>query len=247
MIPLPFFLKATMRPAGIVAIRALPQSKMRIALRYVPPTTLIGAIAYPLLHIAGDRSETVYEEKTFRSSAGGVLELFDWVTVKTLGKPRIQGALLKINTIYRGNVQSAVTSFPFAVTYGTNDILITAVYLINEEALGRSSYTRKDIERAAWGITRLGSRESVVSVEDVETGRAEVAEAEMAKTAYAFPFNGVEVKGKGTLQSVVDWRSGIGDYSKAGRMVMFYPEESVEVRGRLRTIKVGEEVVVLAQ
>ena len=241
-----FFLKVTMRPTGIVALRALPQSKMRTALRYVPPTTLIGAIAYPLLHIAGDRSETVYEGKTFRSAAERVLGLFDWVTVKTLGKPRLQGTLLKINTIYRGKVQSAVTSFPFAVTYGTREALLTAVYLINEDSLERSTYTMKDIERAAWGITRLGSRESVVSVEDVETGRTEIVESKAAETAYAFPFRGLEVEGKGTFQSVVDWRSGIGDYSKAGRLVMFYPEGSVRVRGRLKTAKVGEEVVVLA-
>ncbi|WP_366078457.1 type I-A CRISPR-associated protein Cas5a [Thermococcus sp.] len=241
-------MKVTMRPTGIVALRALPQSKMRTALRYVPPTTLIGAIAYPLLHIAGDRSETVYKGKTFRSTAERVLGLFDWVTVKTLGKPRLQGALLKINTIYwkKKICQSAVTSFPFAVMYGTKEFTVTAVYLINEDALERSTYTMKDIERAAWGITRLGSRESVVSVEGVESGRTKIVKSQIAETAYAFPFRGLEVEGKGTLQSVVDWSSGIGDYSKASRLVMFYPEGIVRVRGRLRTAKIGEEVVVLA-
>ncbi|NJE06348.1 type I-A CRISPR-associated protein Cas5 [Thermococcus sp. M36] len=241
-----FFLKVTMRPTGIIALRALPQSKMRTALRYVPPTTLIGAIAYPLFHIGGSRAETVYDRRTFRSTVGEVLGLFDWVTVKTSGKPRLYGALLKINTVYRGKVQSAVTSFPFAVMYGTNDATITAVYIINEEALAESTYRLEDIERAAWGITRLGSRESVVSVESVETGRADVIEVETAETSYAFPFKGLEVSGKGTLQSVVDWRSGIRDYSQARRMVMFYPEGSVRVRGQLRVARVGGEVIVLA-
>lgn len=241
-----FFLKVTMRPTGVIALRALPQSKMRTALRYVPPTTLVGAIAYPLLHIAGSRAETVYDKKKFKSAAEEVLSLFDWVTVKTTGKPRLYGALLKINTVYRGKVQSAVTSFPFAVMYGTNDATITAVYLINEEELAGSTYRLEDIKRAAWGITRLGSRESVVSVEDVETGRTDVVETDVTETPYAFLFKGLEVSGKGTLQSVVDWRSGIGDYSKAERMVMFYPEESVRVQGRLRVARIGEEVIVLA-
>jgi len=243
---LTFFLKVTMRPTGIVALRALPQSKMRTALRYVPPTTLIGAIAYPLYHLSGDRAETVYDRKTFKSTADGIKNLFEWVTVRTIGKPRLYGALLKINTVYRGKAQSAVTSFPFAVMYGSEDSTITAVYLVNEEELSKGSYTMKDLERAAWGITRLGSRESVVSVENVETGKAQISEASSAETSYAFPFKGFDVSGRGTLQSVVDWRSGIGDYSSAKRIVVFYPEGAVSVRGKFRVADVGGETVVLA-
>ncbi|AGT34163.1 hypothetical protein OCC_13320 [Thermococcus litoralis DSM 5473] len=67
---MPLFLKVQLRPTGIIALRALPQSKMRTALRYVPPTTLIGAIAYPLLHISGDRGETTYEKKKLQKQSG---------------------------------------------------------------------------------------------------------------------------------------------------------------------------------
>lgn len=241
-----FFLKVTMKPAGIIALRALPQSKMRTALHYIPPTTLIGAIAYPLLHLTGSRSETTYERKTFKSAAEKVLGLFKWITVKTEGKPRIYGSLLKINTIYRGKAQSAVTSFPFAVMYGEAEYAVTALYLLDEETLSKSPYTLRDVERAAWGIARIGSRESVISVEGVEKGKAEIDEMEEIRTAYAFQFKGVEVEGKGTLQSVVDWRSGIGDYSKAKRIVMFYPEGAVVVRGKLEVVKCGGEVILLA-
>ncbi|KUK16991.1 type I-A CRISPR-associated protein Cas5a [Thermococcus sibiricus] len=246
MVPLTLFLKVHLRPTGIIALRALPQSKMRTALRYVPPTTLIGAIAYPLLHISGDRGETIYEKKTFKSKAESIMGLFKWVTVKTEGRPKLYGSLLKINTIYRGKVQSAVTSFPFAVLYGESNDSLTAVYLVNEDVLSESIYNKKDLERAAWGITRLGSRESIVSVEDVEKGKARLRETDRARTAYAFPFKGVNVRGKGTLQAVVDWRSGIGDYSNAKRIVMFYPEETVEVQGRLSIAELDGEVVILA-
>ena len=240
------FLKVHIRPSGIMALRSLPQSKMRTALRYVPPTTLIGAIAYPLFHVVGNRAETAYEGKTFRSKAESVIGLFEWATVKTQGKPKLYGSLLKINTVYRGKAQSAVTSFPFAVLYGEGDYSMTAVYLISEEALSESTYSLRDVERAAWGITRLGSRESVVSVEEVTSGKTEVRDANETTTAYAFPFNGFNVSGRGTLQSVVDWRSGIGDYSKAKRVVMFYPEGTVTVRGELSVAEVNGEVVVLA-
>ncbi|WP_232462877.1 type I-A CRISPR-associated protein Cas5a [Thermococcus sp. P6] len=245
MIPLTKFFKVTLRPTGIIALRSLPQSKMRMALRYVPPTTLIGAVAYPLLHQKGNRRETIYEGKTFRSAAEEVLNLFTWVTVKTSVKPMLYGSLLKINTLYRGKAQSAVTSFPLGVMYGAFNPEITAVYLLNEEALSGSSYSLKDIERALWGITRLGSRESVVSVEGVESGKAKIGEASIVETSYAFPFRRVEVEGRGTLQSVVEWRSGIGEHSTAKRMAMFYPEGSVKVRGDLRTAEVEGEVLIL--
>ncbi|MFA4646528.1 type I-A CRISPR-associated protein Cas5a [Pyrococcus kukulkanii] len=241
-----FFLKVIIRPTGIVALRALPQSKMRTALRYIPPTTLIGAIAYPLLHLKGSRTETFYNKRNFRSAAENVLRLFNWVTVKIEGKPRLYGSLLKINTIYRGKAQSAVTSFPFAVMYGEADYSITAIYLINEEELSKGPYTLRDIERAAWGMVRIGSRESVISVESVKKGKTEIEEMQETRTAYAFQFKDVEVEGKGTLQSVVDWRSGIGDYSKAKHIIMFYPEGIVTVRGNLKVAKCGEEVIILA-
>lgn len=240
------FLKVQLRPTGIIALRALPQSKMRTALRYVPPTTLIGAISYPLLHISDDRGETIYEKKTFKSKAESVIGLFKWVTIKTEGRPKLYGSLLKINTIYRGKVQSAVTSFPFAVFYGESTNSLTAAYFVDEDALSESTYSAKDLERAAWGITRLGSRESIVSVEDVKMGKAVFREANKVRTAYAFPFKGVNVHGKGTLQAVVDWRLGIGDYSNAKRMVMFYPEETVEVEGGLSIVELDGEVVILA-
>lgn len=240
------FLKVAIRPSGVIALRSLPQSKMRSALRHVPPTTLIGAIAYPLLHIAGDRGETGYKGGKFRSNAEAVLSLFEWATVKTIGKPRLYGSLLKINTVYRGKAQSAVTSLPFAVLYGEADYSIEALYIIKEDGLSDSVYSFRDIERAAWGITRLGSRESIVSVENVESRKAEIQEAEKAETAYAFPFKNVEVQGRGTLQSVVDWRSGMGDYSKAKRILMFYPEGTVEVHGKLSIAKFDGEVIVLA-
>jgi len=244
---LPLFLKVQMKPSGIIALRALPQSKMRIALRYIPPTALIGAIAYPLLHLTGDRGETIYEKKTFRSKAESIASLFKWVTIKMGGRPKLYGSLLKINTIYRGKVQSAVTSFPFAVLYGEFDYILTAAYLIDDDKLAESTYSSKDLTRAAWGITRIGSRESIVSVEDVKIGRTKIEYTEEAKTAYAFPFGkDVKIEGRGTFQAVVDWRSGIGDYSNARRIVMFYPDGIVEVKGKLSVAKLDGEVIVLA-
>ncbi|AFK22400.1 CRISPR-associated protein Cas5 family [Pyrococcus sp. ST04] len=218
---------------------------MRNALDYIPPSTLIGAIAYPLFHLMGERRETLIEGKNQKSAADKLRNLFLWVTTKMTGKPKIYGSILKINRLHRGNVESAVTSFPFAVMYGNINYSLSIVYLLKEEAISNSPYTLKDFKRAAWGISRLGSRESVVSVENVESGRAEVHEMEEAKTSYAFPFSGKEVEGKGALRAVFDWRKGIGSYSDVPLIVMFYPEEEVIVRGKLKVVTLdGEEVVL---
>ncbi|WP_231845584.1 type I-A CRISPR-associated protein Cas5a [Pyrococcus abyssi] len=245
MISLVFFLKVEASPSGIIALRSLPQSKMRNALRYIPPSTLIGAIAYPLFHIAGYRGETLIDRRNPRSAADKIKDLFLWVTVKGSIKPIIYGSILKINRLHRGSVESAVTSFPFAVMYGEQDYSISFVYLLKEEAVANSTYTLKDFERAAWGISRLGSRESIVSVESVKSGKAKIREGKEARTSYAFPFAGKEVEGEGTLQAVFDWRRGIGSYSNPQYILMFYPDGEVTVRGELKVVSLdGEEVVL---
>jgi len=238
------FLKVEVRPAGIIALRSLPQSKMRNAFRYPLPSTLIGALAYPLLHIAGDRTETLEPKRNARSSADRIRPLIEWTTLKVSGKPRVYGSILKINRLHRGSVESAVTSFPMAVMYGESDYTLTLLYLLNDDLIRASEFSVKDFERAAWGISRLGSRESVVSVESVELGKGRIMEKEMAETAYAFPLTGKKVQGNGVVQGVIDWKEGIGNYSKARIIVMFYPEGKVKVEGRLRVIDVGEEVVL---
>ncbi|AEH24648.1 CRISPR-associated protein Cas5 family [Pyrococcus yayanosii CH1] len=240
-----FFLKVEVNPTGIIALRALPQSKMRNALRYIPPSTLIGAIAYPLFHIKGERKETLMERKNPKSAADTLRGIFLWTTIKMSGKSKAYGSILKINRLHRGSVESAITSLPFTVMYGERDYSMSIVYLLKEEAISASSYSLKDFERAAWGISRLGSRESVVSVESVESGRVEIHEADEARTSYAFPFTGKEVEGRGALQAVFDWRKGIGSYSNTSFIVMFYPEEEVTVRGALKVVSLdGEEVVL---
>ncbi len=239
------YVKADIKSSGVMAIRSVPQSKMRMAYHYPPPGTLVGALSYPLLHLKNSRKEVIYEGKNFKSAAEEVLPFVKWATVSVSERPKVYGTLLKINRLYRGSVDSGVTSMPFSLNYGVKDHKLTVIYLIDCEVLQKYGYTLKEVERAVWGITRIGSRESIVSVENVEMGRAELKRTEEANTRFAFLVEDRIIEGKGLLQSVVDWTHGLSSYTKSERLLFFYPEGSARVRGELNVVRAdGEEVVI---
>lgn len=243
---MPHFLLVKLKPSGVIALRSLPQSKMRISFKYPPPSSLLGALAFPLLY--GDRVETVYEGKKPKSRLEEIKKFFRWIAVNVVAQPRAYGSLLRINRYYRGKVESAVTSLPVTLLYGdVGDESIHAVYVFRDDAVQGSSFTFRDFERAAWGIVRLGSRESAVFAEDVVLGAGDIVERSKAATRYSFMLReGRVVGGSFSVQHVVDWRAEASDYGFAApRLAMAYPRETVTVEGSLKVIVVqGEEVIV---
>lgn len=239
------YVKVDIKSSGVTAIRSLPQSKLRMAYHYPPPGTLVGALAYPLIHLKKERKEIIYEGKKFKSAAEKVLPFVKWATLSVSGRPKVYGTLLKVNRLYRGEVGSGVTAFPFSLSYGEKEYRLTGVYLIDGESLKRHGYTLKEVLRAAWGITRIGSRESIVSVESVESGSAKFEQANEAETRFALPLENKSIEGRGLLQSVVDWTQGLTNYSRAERILFFYPEEMVRVEGDLSIVRIDDEVIVL--
>jgi CRISPR-associated protein Cas5a/b/c len=240
---LPYFLIIEAKPSGILALRSSPQSKMRSAFRYPTLTSLIGAISYPLFHVKGLRKEVIDGD---RCSVEMLRNLFKTVAVKVEGNPVIYGSILRINRIYRKDVESAVTSLPMSIMYGEMDFKIKIAYIFNDEILDNSEYTIKDFERAGWGIVRIGSRESVVSVEDVVTGKSEIKEGDEVETEYSFEFKNIsDYDGRGLLQAVVDWREELTNYTNAKKMIIVYPFGRVKVFGDLRFIDANGEVILL--
>jgi len=239
------FLKVTLKPSGVIALRSLPQSKMRSAFKYPPLTALIGALAYPLLHQKGSRAEVIQVGRDFKSSAEIIRPFIEAVAIKVVGQSRVYGAILKIHRNYRGKIEGAVTSMPMALLYGNSDYIMEVVYLL-KDSIFSSQFTLKDFERAAWGITRVGSRESIVSVEDVKTGKAKVYEDKTAETSYSFEIKGgIKYYGKGFIQSVADWKEEMTNYTQAKKILVFYPIGKVMVEGKLKLAKIDAEVLVL--
>lgn len=243
---MPHFLLVKLKSSGVIALRYLPQSKMRLSFKYPPPSSLLGALAFPLLY--GDRVETVYNDGKPRSRLEEVKRFFRWIAVNVAAEPRIYGSLLRINRYYRGKVEYAVTSLPITVLYGdVGGETICAVFVFRDDAVQTSSFTFMDFERAAWGIVRLGSRESAVFVEDVVSGMSNIREQSEAVTRYSFILKeGRAVKGGFSIQHVVDWRVEASDYGfEAPRLAMAYPSGSVTVEGSLKVMEIqGEEVIV---
>lgn len=236
-------LTATLRSHGIIALRVYPQSKMRISFKHPPPTSLIGALAYPLFR--DYRKEIMFDKNgKVGSTAENLKKMLIGVAVRSKGGI-IYGPLFRINRLYHGVADSAVTSLPITVNYSENEYLITVVYVFDDEKLG--SYTARDLERAAWGITRLGSRESIVSVDHVRMFRSELREVNTARTSFSYPLDKVKnVKGRYDIETVVDWKSSeIGDYSRANKIRMAYPQEDNVVEGRLKVVNVDEEAVII--
>jgi len=240
---MPSSLMVTLRSHGIIALRVSPQSKMRISFKHPPPTSLIGALAYPLF--SEDRREMVIsEDGKVKSVADMLRDMLIGVTISSKGG-LMYGPLFRINRLYHGVAESAVTSLPVTVTYSECDSPLRVIYIFDDEKL--TNYTINDLKRAAWGITRIGSRESIVNVEDVKASKVEISNTEVAKTSFSYPFEKVKsVKGRYDVELVVDWRrSEVGDYSRVDKIKMAYPLEENVVEGDLKIAFVDGESVII--
>jgi len=235
------FILARVKFSWGFATRLQPQSKMRMAMKYPPPTTLIGALAYPWTRSIKGRIEVIKRGNKIISAAEELKKRIIDVSISLDKEPSMYGDYLKVNRYYRGKVESAVTALPSSFLYSNVDTIADLVYLMEK--------VDNSLERAAWGITRMGSRESVVSVESVYIGEAISKKGEIARTRFSFPINKQKVSGNGTILYVVDWRgSDIGSYAKANRVPYFYPKGEVEVQGNLEWYELdlpwGKEVII---
>lgn len=240
---MPSSLMVTLRSHGIIALRVSPQSKMRISFKHPPPTSLIGALAYPLF--SEDRREMVMsEDGKVKSVADMLRDMLIGVTISSKGG-LMYGPLFRINRLYHGVAESAVTSLPVTVTYSECDSPLRVIYIFDDEKL--TNYTINDLKRAAWGITRIGSRESIVNVEDVKASKVEISNTKIAKTSFSYPLEKVKsVKGRYDVELVVDWRrSEVGDYSRVDKIKMAYPLEENVVEGDLKIAFVDGESVII--
>lgn len=217
-----------LRPSWGFALRFQPQSKMRGALKFPPPTSVIGALSYPLLRLRGDRVEVFRTERRWISSSDRLRSLINHVSISVSGPAVIYGSFLKINQVYRGEVRSGVTALPATFIYSESEPFIELLYFLRrgiEEDIN-------ELLRAAFGITRLGSRESIMSAEQANIVEYTQKESYSVRTRFSFPYiEGLDVSGCYEILNVVDWKkSEIGDYSDAPRILMCYPRTEVEVK-----------------
>lgn len=189
-------------------------TKSRPALKTIPPTTLIGALAQPIAlknHWA-ENSESNSSAEKIRTLFKGIylsqnLPLIEYNDLSKIfsydvDEKQIRTDAAAVSKIYRG-VSSA-------------DDSVKIVYLFEEQDVRKFFDVgwEEMLLEAAWSMTRLGARESIVSVDKVSIGDVAVLNQKTAQTVYYFPsYMQSSVKGSFLVANVVDWRNtSIGEY-----------------------------------
>lgn len=199
--------------------------------KIVPPTTLIGALAYPYAVLNGEPEST----DQF-STAVKMLDYVLWVTEKLEIDPRfivetteltryITTLGVRMENLYRGS--------PYLWTVQQRGRVYAQGQLIHAVYITRRA---GDLERYAWGIWRIGSRETPVSVRSVDILQLQLLNRGAAHVEYMFPQRlAKHVKGMYVLaelpsiEKAVEWfRFGV---KSGGGLMEIYtvPVEPVEV------------------
>lgn len=238
----PRYVLAVLRPHGVVSLRVQPQSKARVSLKHPPPSSLLGALSYSLAR--EDGREVVFRDGHVEPRSAEFRDLIEHVAVAVSGEGYSYGSLYKINEYYRGEALQAVTALMNTFLYGEGDCAIKALFVLSGRCDGDCA---RLVERAAWGISRLGSRESLVSVERVSSGVGRVLAVDEVETEYSFEWReGVSLEGSYDVVFTADWRSVLGNIASAPRIRVVYPRGRVRVRGKgMKVFQFDEGVVVL--
>lgn len=238
-------------------LNTIPFSKSRPPLRVLPPTTLIGALAFPINRTLG--FPETYEES---SGAERLRQLMKYVGYR-VDSPLIEYSdLSKISFYYRGEAKTdavavgktySLLSSPSGRSYG-----ITLCYIIDESkaySVLKSKNIKRELLKAACSITRLGSRESIVVPVKVSFGEAKLLDLKYGETNFSFLKHMVTlVKGNYIMTQVFDWEQvKIGDYKNAKLDLLIVPYDAtkhisekvdVELAGKYAFYDIGGELVV---
>jgi len=217
-------------------IRSPGTSKYQSTTPIPPPTTLIGAIAFPLikrgvLKLNGRqiKGEVIKLKEGSISSPAAVLEkyvvcasaYFDNVAVVWEDLSRYNTILFQETTkskedeILAGGrrylMKYRTGGLPVGKVFYPSGVL-TIAFLI-DKSMGKivDGNLENELEKTAWEMTRIGSKESIVSITDVKLFEAELLKEREVKTKYYFPaILGHVVEGSGTHYTEMFWSGGWG-------------------------------------
>lgn len=239
-----FFLKVRCALHWGWKLNIVPFSKSRPPLVVPPPTTLIGALAYPL-----NRALGLPEALGEHSGAERLRTVLNYVGLR-VDIPLISYFdLSKIAFFYRKEARTD------AVATGKTCVLslrnrdhelptITLCYIV-DEAKANAAFgggARERLIEAACSITRLGSRESPAVPLSVSYGEARPVNQGRGETAFSFLRRAASsLRGNFIAVEVVDWeRTPIGDYSRAARELLVVPYDEAEYLAKPVHVEISE-------
>lgn len=173
-------------------------SKAKPSFYLPPPTTLIGALSYgkyrgvDLIKVNKNATTPLSEFKVKYATARIADGYYGTYTEDVIRNAILyfQRPERRLDVKYRWGV------IPTGRVYLPNGKLIV-VYLTDE-------LDRSELEKLSWSINRLGSKESLVSVEDVKVGEAKKVTNAKVKTKYYFKMGPKIVHGTYVVQYFYD-------------------------------------------
>ena len=186
-------LRVTLRLHWGFSVKQPLYSATQPSFRVPPPTTFLGALAYPLLSYEG-KPEIVYRGGNLYSSAVEILNLAQWVAYRVvepdprfLVETRDIGRVCIVPYVRSQHVYPDSTSLWAVQSHGkiyAPGATFDVIYIVR----GSESDIEK-LTRAAWGMVRLGVKESIVSVYNVSLHGVRIVHTSIANTSYSFPLS----------------------------------------------------------
>ena len=211
-------------------LNLVPFSKSRPSLRVLPPTTLIGALAFPI-----NRALALSETDGEFSGAERLRQALKYVGYR-INSPFIEYSdLSKVSFYYRGEAKTDAVAVGKTYSLLSSHIErfygITLCYIIDESKASlvlKSEGVKKELLKAACSITRIGSRESTLVPLKVSFNKAKPFNSNRGETSFSFLKHMVtSVEGNYIMSQVIDWeRVGIGDYKSANFDLLIVPYDT---------------------
>lgn len=218
-------------------VREPGTSKFQGTLPIPPPTTILGALAYPLarrgiLSFRGIRQEgdVVFDpEKKELMSPAGLLEKYIYAVARFDPEHSFgymwndlnrYVTLLFQSTTRSTDEEKAAGGRRYMMKYRIGALPVGKVYypsgrismvlLVKEAAKEVVAGSLEDeLRKAAWQMTRVGSKESIVSVEEVLVSKAKILKDRVVVTRYYFPARLGNVE-EGNYYREAFWKGGWG-------------------------------------
>jgi CRISPR-associated protein Cas5a/b/c len=223
-----FVLKVRLALSWGFASRVSLFSKARKALSIPPPTTLIGALAFPL---------TLYKKlpenmSLYLSYASFFKDLIVSVHASLKSLFSYYGDINRVNWYHRPVRLAKSDAVSLEKIYLTpmedsSYPLLDIIYVFNPKAGEKISKQnwQEILESLAWSITRIGPREGLVCPFEVKTDVIKPYHSKEVETDYYLPFSVVEepVRGEFVVERFIPPILEIGEYSEDSKIPYIVP------------------------
>ena len=238
------------------ACRLVPFGKSRLTLKIPPPSTLLGALAYPLARQLG-WPEVILDDpgESAKSGADRVRKFLVSAHARMRFAPSIRSDINRVFWYYFLKKEVRTDAIALEKVYanplpGEEVPKIDIIYVIDtsqaEGALGPRWPALLEI--SAWAMTRVGQKEGLITVEEVQLADAKLLNEEVVSTEFYFPLEAStgELEGSWIQEMFVDpWETGIGEYAGSRTRPFIVPFSTVEQRPTEVKVRLSAEGVAL--